>query len=103
VSVTAAGLNYKSNAEFLLILQKYTGKNIRLSILMKYQTCQEKNKNKKDEFEILQSINKLFPDVQNSYITGVKKLATHFDNEEMPHTVNNIVLGHFKLSLKHAD
>jgi hypothetical protein len=26
-----------------------------------------------DEFEILQSINKLFPDVENSYIAHVKK------------------------------
>jgi hypothetical protein len=65
---------------------------------MKYQTCQEI---KKDKFEILQGINKLFRDVQNSYIAHVKII--HFDNEEMPHSVNNIVYGHFKLSLKHAD
>jgi hypothetical protein len=51
---------------------------------MKYQTCQEKYKKKMDEFEILQSINKLLPDVQNSYIAHEKKIATHFDNEEMP-------------------
>jgi hypothetical protein len=36
-------------------------------------------------------------------LADAKKLATHFDNEEMPSVVNNIVYGHFKLSLKQAD
>jgi hypothetical protein len=36
-------------------------------------------------------------------LADAKKLATHFDNEEMPSVINNIVHGHFKLSLKQAD
>jgi hypothetical protein len=32
-----------------------------------------------------------------------QKIATHFNNEEVLRTVNNIVYEHFKLSLKQAD
>jgi hypothetical protein len=68
---------------------------------MKHQTCQEIKKKKNSKYyRALTNSSQMSKTVTS---LTEKILAIHFDNEETPHTVNNIVYGHFKLSLKHAD
>jgi len=71
---------------------------------MKYQTGQrERKRERATSLKYYRVLTNSFQTSKTVTLADAKKLATHFNNEEMPSVVNNVVYGHFKLSLKQAD
>jgi hypothetical protein len=67
---------------------------------MKYQTCQNKvQATSLKYYRLLTNSCQMSKTVTQQ----TQKIATHFGNEEVPRTVNNVACEHFKLSLKRAD